>query len=217
MEASSVPNSDATRRLLERAGAGDDQACGELLRRYHGRLRRMISVRLDPRLKGRFDPSDVLQETYLDVVAHLHDYLRGPKMPFFLWVRYRTGHCLGRIHRAHLGRQRRDPQREVPLLDEGMPAASSAALAAQLLGNESRPSEHAVKAERKRRLQAALEQMDPIDREVLALRHFEHLSRAESAQVLGLTEAAAAKRYVRALERLREVLALLPGGLEEFR
>jgi RNA polymerase sigma-70 factor (ECF subfamily) len=217
MAANFVPNSEVTRRLLERAGAGDDTACGELLRRYHARLRRMVSVRLDPRLKGRFDPSDVLQETYLDIVARLPEYLREPKLPFFLWVRYRTGHHLGRIHRAHLGRQMRDPKREVPLLDEGMPAASSAALAAQLLGNESRPSQHAVKAERKRRLQVALEEMDPIDREVLALRHFEHLSRAESAQVLGLTEAAAAKRYVRALERLREVLALLPGGLEEFR
>jgi RNA polymerase sigma-70 factor (ECF subfamily) len=67
------------------------------------------------------------------------------------------------------------------------------------------------------RLQEALNRMNPIDREVLALRHFEHLTRAESAQVLGLTEAAAAKRYLRALERLRDVLALMPGGLEGFR
>jgi len=90
-------------------------------------------------------------------------------------------------------------------------------LAAQLLGKESRPSELAVRAERLLRLQEALNRMDPTDREVLALRHFEHLTRAETAQVLGLSEAAAAKRYLRALGRLREMLALFPGGLEGFR
>jgi RNA polymerase sigma-70 factor (ECF subfamily) len=217
MSTGAGPNSEATWRLLERAARGDAAGCGELLRRYHDRLRRMICVRLDPRLQGRFDPSDVLQETYLDVLSHLPDYLSEPKLPFFLWVRYLTGHRLGRIHRDHLGRQRRDPAREVSLRCGGMPGASSAALAAQLLGKECRPSEAAVRAERTRRLQEALERMDPIDREVLSLRHFEHLTRAEAAQVLNLSEAAAAKRYLRALERLREVLALLPGGLEEFR
>jgi RNA polymerase sigma-70 factor, ECF subfamily len=210
------PNSEATGRLLKRAAAGDAAGCGELLRRYHDRLRRMISVRLDPRLQGRFDPSDVLQETYVDVLARLPDYLSEPKLPFFLWVRNLTGHHLGRIHRDHLGRQMRNPAREVSLLYGGMPGASSVALAAQLLGKESRPSELAVRAERKRRLKGVLERMDPIDREVLSLRHFEHLTRAETAQVLNLTEAATAKRYLRAVDRLREMLALLPGGLEEF-
>jgi RNA polymerase sigma-70 factor (ECF subfamily) len=111
----------------------------------------------------------------------------------------------------------RDPGREVSLYRGAMPEASSAALAAQLLGKECRPSEFALRAERKLRLQQALNRMDPLDREVLSLRHFEQLTRNETAQVLGISEAAGAKRYLRALERLREILALLPGGLEEFR
>ena len=216
METPKNPNSETTSRMLEQAAAGDAAGWDALVRRFHDRLRRMIAVRLDPRLQGRFDPSDVLQETYLDALGRLPEYLREPKLPFFLWNRYMTGHHLGRIHRDHLGRQMRNPGREVSLYQGAMPEASSAALAAQLLGKESRPSEQAVRAERMLRLQAALNQMDPIDREVLALRHFEHLTRAESAQVLKLSEAAAAKRYLRALERLREMLALLPGGLEDF-
>ena len=216
METPVGPNSEATLRMLEAAAAGDAAGWDALLRRYNDRLRRMVAVRLDPRLQGRFDPSDVLQETYLDALAHLPEYLRAPRLPFFLWIRYRTGHHLGRLHRDHLGRQIRDAGREVSLYRGAMPEASSAALAAQLLGKECRPSELAVRAERTLRLQEALNRMDPLDREVLSLRHFEHLTRAESAQVLGLSEAAAAKRYLRALERLRAILALLPGGLEEF-
>ncbi len=217
METMGNPNSETTRRMLDRAAAGDAAGWDALVRRFHDRLRRMVVVRLDPRLQGRFDPSDVLQETYLDALGRLPEYLRKPKLPFFLWIRYLTGHHLGRIHRDHLGRQMRDAGREVSLYQGAMPEASSAALAAQLLGKESRPSELALRAERMLRLQEALNRMDPIDREVLALRHFEHLTRAESAQVLKLSEAAAAKRYLRAVERLREMLAMLPGGLEDFR
>ena len=95
-----------------------------------------------------------------------------------------------------------------------MPEATTAALAARLLGHLTRPSEAAIRAETKLRLQEALNGMDPVDREVLALRHFEHLSNAEAARVLGIKEAAAGKRYLRALERLREILAQIPGGLE---
>jgi RNA polymerase sigma-70 factor, ECF subfamily len=217
METTANPNSETTSRMLNRAAAGDAAGWDALMRRFHDRLRRMVAVRLDPRLQGRFDPSDVLQDMYLDALGRLPEYLREPRLPFFLWIRYLTGHHLGRIHRDHLGRQMRDAGREVALYQGAMPEASSAALAAQLLGKECRPSELAVRAERMLRLQEALNRMDPIDREVLALRHFEHLTRAETAQVLNISEAAAAKRYLRALERLREMLAMLPGGLEDFR
>ena len=107
----------------------------------------------------------------------------------------------------------RDARREVSLYRGALPDATSAALAAQLLGHETRPSEAAVRAEAKIRLQEALNAMDPIDREVLALRHFEQLTNAEAAHVLQIKEAAAGKRYLRALERLREILADLPGGM----
>jgi RNA polymerase sigma-70 factor (ECF subfamily) len=193
----------ATRDRLQKAAAGDNAAWAALLADHHNRLRRMVALRLDHRLAGRVDPSDVLQDAYLEAVEQLPDYLRDPKLPLFLWLRLLTGHRLGRVHRQHLGTAARDAGREVSLYRGPMPEASSAALAAHLLGKEARPSEVAIQAERKLRLQEALNCLDPLDREVLALRHFEQLSRAEVARVLGISEAAAGKRYLRALERLR--------------
>ena len=138
-------------------------------------------------------------------------------MPFFLWLRGIVGNKLRELHRHHLGTQMRDAGREVSLYRGNMPDASSAALAAQLLGHATRPSEAAIRAEVKVRLQEALNTMDPLDREVLALRHFEQLTPAETAQVLGIKEKAAGMRYVRALKRLKEILTGLPGGLKELR
>ena len=117
---------------------------------------------------------------------------------------------------AFWAQKMRDAGQEVSLYRGALPMASSAALAAQLLGRHTSPTQAALRAERILRVQEALNALDPIDREVLALRHFEELDRAEAAQVLGISEAAAAKRYVRALKRLKEVLAELPGGLEGF-
>ena len=108
----------------------------------------------------------------------------------------------------------RDAGREVSLYRGAMPAASSGALAAQLLGKHTSPSEAALRAERMLRVQEALNALDPVDREILSLRHFEELSRAEAARELGIEESAAAKRYVRALKRLKEALADMAGGLE---
>jgi RNA polymerase sigma-70 factor (ECF subfamily) len=167
----------------------------------------MVRLRLDPRAQGRVDPSDVIQEAYLEVSRKLADYLRDPKLPFFLWLRLLTGQKLALAHRQHLGVQARDAGREVSLYRGAYPTASSAALAAQLLGRLTTPSEAALRAELQVRVQEALNGMDAIDREVLALRHFEQLSNGETAQVLGIKETAAANRYVRALERLRGVLA----------
>jgi RNA polymerase sigma-70 factor (ECF subfamily) len=145
----------------------------------------------------------VLQDTYLEALQQLPDYLLDPKFPFFLWLRLITGHRLGRIHRLHLGTAARDAGRDVSLNCGPLPAASSAALAAHLLGREPRPSEVAIQAERKLQLLEALEQLDPLDREILALRHYEQLTRGEVAEVLGISEGAAGKRHLRALERLR--------------
>jgi RNA polymerase sigma-70 factor (ECF subfamily) len=176
----------------------------------------MIELRLDWRLRGRLDASDVLQEAYLDLTHRLSEYQRNPKMPPFLWLRLVVGERLINLHRHHLGTQMRDPVREISLYRGAMPEASSAALAAQLVGKQTSPSQAAIRAERTLKLQEALNSLDPIDREVLALRHFEQLSRGETAQVLDITEDAAAKRYVRALRRLKAALAAMPGGLEEI-
>jgi RNA polymerase sigma-70 factor (ECF subfamily) len=202
-------------RLLAGAAGGDKAAWGALLDGYRDRLRHMVALRLDQRLQGRIDPSDVIQEAYLEASVRLPEYLRNPSMPFFLWLRFLTGQKLLVLHRFHLGAEKRDAGREVPYSPATSPETSSAVLAAQLLGRQPRPSEEAVRAEIKARLQEALDGMEPLDREVLSLRHFEHLSNGETAQVLGLGESAASKRYVRALRRLREALLNVPGG-EEF-
>jgi RNA polymerase sigma-70 factor (ECF subfamily) len=174
----------------------------------------MVAFRLDPRLQGRVDPSDVIQEVSLAAARSLPDYVDQPGIPFFLWLRGIAGNKLLELHRHHLGTPMRDARREVSLYRASMPEATSAALAARLMGRLSRPSEAAIRAEVKIRLQEALNQMDPVDREVLALRHFEHLTNAEAAEVLGIRDGAAGKRYLRALERLRDILAGMPGGLE---
>src|SRR5207253_3398536 len=202
MAVSSDPDSSDL-GMLRRAQSGDARALDRILTRYRGRLKRMVKLRLDPRVQGRVDPSDVVQEAYLEVSQKLGDYLRDPRLPFFLWLRLVTGQKLALAHRQHLGVQARDAGREVSLYRGALPEASSAALAAQLLGKLTSPSQAALKAELKLRVQEALNSMDAIDREVLTLRHFEHLSNSESALVLGISEPAACNRYVRALERLR--------------
>ncbi len=204
----------AENRLADRVRAGDPGALAEFFTSYRDRLRRMVVIRMDRRLQGRIDPSDVLQEAHLDATLRLEEYAREPKVPPFLWLRTLVGDRLLKLHRLHLGTQMRDLAREVSLFREPLPAASSAALAAQLLGKHTSPTEAAVRAERMLRVQEALNALEPIDREILSLRHFEGLSRAEAAQALGIEEAAAAKRHVRALARLKSVLEAMPGGLD---
>lgn len=207
-------NSKDTMQLIERLRAGDREAFNEVFTRHRGRLRRMVEMRMDWRLQARLDASDVLQEAFLEAALRMNDYLREPTLPLFLWLRLIVGERLTRLHRQHLGTKMRDAGREVSLYREPLPAASSMALAAQLLGKQTSPSQAALRAERMLRLQDALNTLDPIDREVLSLRHFEELTRAETAKILGIEESAAAKRYVRALKRLKDILAALPGGLE---
>lgn len=209
-------NSSETDGLLHSAAEGDKDSWGALLARHQERLRRMVALRLDQRLQGRFDASDVIQEAYLEASRRLADYLKQPNMPFFLWLRFITGQKLLELHRYHLGAQARDAGREVSLYRGSLPETTSAALAAQLLGHLTRPSEAAIRAETKVRLQEALNRMEPLEREVLALRHFEHLSNAETAQVLGIQESAASKRYLRALKRLKDILTSTPGGIGEI-
>jgi RNA polymerase sigma-70 factor (ECF subfamily) len=200
--------------LLKRAGAGDRDALNEIFARNRERLCRMVSLRLDQRLQARIDASDVIQDAYLEVVTRLEEYLANPRLPLFLWLRLVVGERLMKLHRRHLGTQLRDAGREVSLYRGALPAASSAALAAQLLGKHTSPTQAAVRAERLLRLQEALNTLEPLDREILSLRHFEELTSAEAAQVLEIKEEAAAKRYVRALKRLKHILAQMPGGQE---
>lgn len=192
--------------LLERAAQGDPTALDELFSRYRKRLKRMVRLRLNRQLQGRLDESDIVQEAYLETARQLPKYLQNRPLPFFLWLRLVTGAKIIDAHRRHLGAQRRDAVQEVSLHRGAMPAASSASLAAQLLGRLTSPSQAAIKAEKRIQVQTILNSMHPLDREVLALRHFEQLSNGEVAQSLGISESTASSRYLRALKRLKDAI-----------
>ena len=202
--------------LLARARADDEAALADLFDRHRARLRRMVRLRLDRRLAGRVDPDDVVQEAYLDVRRRFAEYDRqyGESMPVYLWFRLVTGQKLIDLHRHHLDAHRRDAGLEVSLHRGPMPAATSASLAAQLLGRLTSASKAAIRAEHRLIVQEALNALDEVDREVLVLRHFEHLSNDEAALTLGLKRSTASRRYVQALIRLKQALATIP-GLEE--
>jgi len=206
-----------TELLLARAAAGDAAAWGALLTSHQERLLRMVVFRMDPRLRRRVDAADIVQEAFVQASAHFEDYFRAPTVPLFLWLRGVVSNKLLELHRHHLGTQMRDANRELPIEARRPCDDTSAALCAHLTGGLTRPSVAAVRDEVKARLAEALDAMDAIDREVLALRHFEQLTNAEAAQVLGIQERAAAKRYLRALERLKKILSAMPGGLTEVR
>ncbi len=200
----SVPK--RTGALLDRLRAGDDQAVGELFELYRERLWRMLSVRMDRRLAGRVSPDDVLQDAFLDVARRVREYLDDPAVPVYVWLRFLTVQRLQKVQRAHLGAKMRDARLESALPPGGGAWASSDSMAGQFVGHMTSPSQAAVRREMQDRLRAALGTMDPLDREVLALRHFEELGNSEVAAVLGITKEAASKRHVRALTRLKDIL-----------
>jgi RNA polymerase sigma-70 factor (ECF subfamily) len=208
-------NSSETGKLLRLAAGGDKQAPAQLFARYRERLRRMVRLRLDRRLRGRLDSSGVLREAFLDVSRRLPEYTARPAMPFFLWVREVTGQRLQSLHQQYLGPQVWDAGQDLSLYRGSLPHASCNALAAQLLGKT--PLGHAAtaRAEMQLWLQEALNGMDPLDREVLALRHFEELSNREAAQALGIEEGKASHHYIWALKRLKEILNSRPGFFDQ--
>jgi RNA polymerase sigma-70 factor (ECF subfamily) len=204
-------NSEEITELLRRGVAGDQQAIADLWDRYQERLLRLVKLRMDRRMQGRVDASDVLQEAFVDFASRAEEYANDPSMPFFLWLRYLTGQRLQLLHRHHLGTMMRDAGREVSIHRGPMPQATSISLAAQLLGRFTSVTQAVQRTEMRVMLQEAINSMDDIDREILALRHFEELSNTETAQVLGIKRSAASSRHIRAIKRLKEVLQGTPG------
>jgi RNA polymerase sigma-70 factor, ECF subfamily len=186
------------------AGAGRERALGEILDRHRRRLLKMVHLRMDPRLRARLGASDVLQDAYVDASRRLPEYLRDPRMPFFLWLRFLTAQRLAALHRRHILASRRDASRDVRAA--GATDAWAASIADVVADEGTTPSEGAVREELRERVMAALDGMDDGDRRVLVLRHFEELTNAEAARELEIEPAAASKRYVRALRRLGEAL-----------
>jgi RNA polymerase sigma-70 factor (ECF subfamily) len=195
---------------LTQLRAGRHEVLGLLLEHYRERLWRMLYLRMDARLTSRLSPEDVLQEAFLEAARRLAEYLAQADVPFYVWLRFLTLQRLAQLQRYHLGAARRDVGREQSLQALASPSADS--LAGQLVGHLTSPSQAAIRGELHEQLRNALESMDPLDREVLALRHFEDMSNAEVAQALGLQKDAASKRYVRALVRLREILGSPTGS-----
>jgi RNA polymerase sigma-70 factor (ECF subfamily) len=196
--------------LLERARGGDTGAVGELLGRHRKRLLRLVDLRMDNRLRGRIDASDVVQEAYIEAARRLSECPRNSEVPFFVWLRFLTTQKLAELHRHHLHVKARDANRDVSIFGGQLREASSALLAAQLLGRATAPSKAAMRTEYHCRLRQALDSMESSDREIIVLRHFEQLSNVETARVLGLNESTASTRHLRALKRLKRILSAMP-------
>ena len=204
------PNRDETDRLLADARTGEAGAVDRLLGEFREPLRRVIDLRLDPAVARRVDASDIVQDVLIEANQRLTDYLKSPDMPFHLWLRHLAQDRIIDTHRRHRLAQRRSVDREQPIARPAWAEESDASLVAQLVDHERTPTAEAIRHELQHRLAAAVGQLGEDDRDVILMRHHEALSNQEVAAALGLTEAAASMRYLRALRRLRAVL--VPDG-----
>jgi RNA polymerase sigma-70 factor (ECF subfamily) len=203
-----APDSADTQELLRQARSGDRQAFELLFARYRSELRRLIALRLEPKIRARLDPSDVVQETQLEAFCRLPDFLERRPMPFRLWLRKTAYERLLVARRRHLQAARRAVGREVPL-----PERSSLLLAQQLLAPGSTPSQRLDRRELAQRVRQALAQLPEPDQEIVIMRAFEGLSNQEVSYVLDIDPGTASKRHGRALLRLHKILS--QGGLRE--
>jgi RNA polymerase sigma-70 factor (subfamily 1) len=192
--------------ILQALHCEGEQALARYFEQVRPRLKRIIRFRLDYRLSGRVAESDVLQEAYVRAAKHLDRFLSKPEIPFFVWLRMELQQMLHDIHRYHLNTEKRDVRKEHHWTENGAGCQTSLAIAAQIVGRNSTPSRLVERAEQIALVQQTLEQLPMLDREVIALRHFEELSNLETAEVLGIEASAASKRYLRALKRLKEIM-----------
>ena len=197
--------------LVARLRDGADDALAELFSHYHDRLKRIVHFRLDYRMAGRISESDVIQETYISASKRVDHYRGKPEMPFFVWLRLLINQQLTDLHRQHLRAEMRDVRKEISLEQPAVSPHTSLAMAAHLVGRMTSPSRAFSRVERISKLEEALNQMEPIDREVIALRHFEELTNGEVAEVLSIDKGTASKRYVRAIKRMKEIVSAIPG------
>jgi RNA polymerase sigma-70 factor (ECF subfamily) len=195
------PDSSETQSLLRAAGTGDRRAFDQLLARHRPELRQFIELRMDPKIRGRVDPSDVVQETQLEVVRRLPDFLERQPMPFHVWLRKTAYERLLMARRQHVEAAQRAVGLEMPLPDR-----SSFLLAQRLLPRGSTPSQRLSRRELARRVHQILAQLPDVDREILVVRNLEERSYQEIAYILDIDPAAARKRYGRALLRFHKLL-----------
>jgi RNA polymerase sigma-70 factor (ECF subfamily) len=202
-----LPDSTETHDLLQQARAGDRRSFDCLFERHRAFLEQRLAGRLDPKLRPRLDPSDVVQEAHLEAYRRFADYLQRQPMPFRLWLWKTAYERLLNLRRDHVEAARRAVTREVPL-----PEHSSEQLALRLVAGGPTPSDELTRRERAQGLRRALAQLAEDDREVLLLRYVDNLSNQEAAQVLEISPGAASKRHGRAILRLHQILAAMGLG-----
>lgn len=202
-----TPEANPTLVLLEQVRRGDLGAINSLLDRHRSSLRRMIQMRMDKVVQRRVDASDIVQDVMLEANRRLKDYLASPSMPFHIWLRHMAKDRLIDAHRRHRVAASRSIDREVPIVIFEGADHSQADIMGQLADRELTPAAAATWHELERRFCLAVEMLEEGDRQVVLLRHFEHLSTADTAEVLGLSNAAAGMRYLRAMRRLRTLLS----------
>ena len=205
------PEDFATAKLIENAVNGDKNAAAKLFEIYRRRLRRVLQLRLDDRLKGRLDPSDLLQEVYIEFAKSIAQYRIEQGGSLFVWLRHLAQRRLQMVHRMHLNSQKRNACLEVSYGANSFAQSSAVQLVNGLLSENSTPSNKVLRREVQSRVQEVLLSLAPLDRAILDLRHFEQLSNKEAAEVLGVTEAVASVRFIRALRRLKKLLVAIPG------
>lgn len=195
--------SNGSNSELERLAEGGAAELANLFEAARPRLERLVQFRLDPSLRGRVDTADVLQEAFLTISSRLPDFLASPDVSPFVWLRRLTLQCVVDTHRHHF-RHKRNVGKEINLT--GNKEGTSLSIAYALYDPRLSPSKAAIQAEELERMRRALDAMDEIDREVLALRHFEQLTNNETAEALGLSVTAASNRYIRAMGRLATLM-----------
>lgn len=201
------PTHDKTQELLAGARAGEDAAVNQLMERHRDSVRRMVEMRLDQKIQRRLDVSDVVQDVLVEAHRRLGDYLRNPVLDFHLWLRQIAKDRIIDAHRRHRVSGKRSVDREQALSFRAADDRSTADLCFQLLDPELTPATAAAQHEMASMVEAAICRLDETDHEILVMRHYEQLTNQEVARSLGLTEPAASMRYLRAIRRLRELLA----------
>jgi RNA polymerase sigma-70 factor (ECF subfamily) len=201
-------DSDHDAGLIDRARLGEERALSELFQRHQPRLVRMVELRLDAGLRRRLDPADIVQEAWVDVVERFPQWCAQDALPFHVWLRLTTGQALAQAQRRHFAAGKRDVHREVQA-QYSRPSITALSAANAFVASATSPTQAAQREELRALVLAALEDLDEMDREIVALRHFEGLSNEEAAAELAIEPAAASKRFVRALLRLKPALQAL--------
>jgi len=208
------PEGEQTQDLLKSVENGDPAAMNQLMDRHREAVRRMVQMRMDRAVSRRVDASDIVQDVLLEASQRLTDYIRSPSMPFHLWLRQLAKDRIIDMHRRHRMAKRRSVDREQNMSGFAADVQSAADLTALLRDAELTPAATALRKEMEERFVLALDQLDENDREIVIMRHFEHLGNSEVAEALGLSAPAAGMRYLRAIRRLRELLGTDDASVE---